>query len=87
MDLSFVQVDKYGSSTCRHPVRQAPFVEDNSFFELYWFGLLVKDNKVSVGVWVHFWDFNSIPFINLSVSEDIIICKYYHYFSEVQIEG
>jgi hypothetical protein len=37
-----------------------------SFFPLDGFSFFVKD-QVAIGVWVHFWDFNSIPLIYLSV--------------------
>jgi hypothetical protein len=36
-------------------------------------------------VWFHFWDFNSIPLTNLSVSVSIP-CSFYHYCSVVQLE-
>jgi hypothetical protein len=47
--LSFVQGDKYGtiSSTCRLPVRPAPFVEDAFFFLLYGFGFFVNNIELS----------------------------------------
>jgi hypothetical protein len=38
-----------------------------SFFPLYIFGAIVK-NQVTVNMWFHFWVFNSIPLINMSVS-------------------
>jgi hypothetical protein len=72
-DLSFVQDDRYRSIctfTCRHSVRLAQFVEDVFFFPLYSFGFFVK-NQESLGVWICFWFFSSIPLINLSVSVPI----------------
>jgi hypothetical protein len=44
----------------------APFVENAVFFPLDGFGYFIKD-QVSIGVWVHFWVFNSIPLIYVSV--------------------
>ena len=41
------------SSTCRHPVRPAPFVEDALPFPLYGLVSLSK-NHVPVAVWVYF---------------------------------
>ena len=40
----------------------APFVENAVFLPLDGFSSLVKD-QVIIGVWVHFWVFNSIPLI------------------------
>jgi hypothetical protein len=37
-----------------------------SFFPLYGFSSLIND-QVTIGVWIHFWVFNSIPLIYLSV--------------------
>jgi hypothetical protein len=93
MDLSFVQGEKYGyilhSSTCRHPVRPAQFVENAFFFLLYDFGLFVK-NQVSICVWVYFQVFDSIPLTNLSISVPIpcsfLFFFFYHYCSVVLLE-
>jgi hypothetical protein len=41
--------------------------------------------QVTRGVWVHFWVFNSIPLIYLSVAVPIP-CSYYHNCSVVQLE-
>jgi hypothetical protein len=71
------------SSICRHPVIPAPFVDDLPF-PLYGFGFFVK-NQVSVGVWVYFWVFDSIPLINMSVSIPIPFSSFY-YCSVVQVE-
>jgi hypothetical protein len=49
------------------PVGTAPFVENAIFFPLDGFSSLVKD-QVTIGVWVHFWVFNSIPLFYLSVT-------------------
>jgi hypothetical protein len=38
-----------------------------SFFPLGGFSSFAK-NQVTIGVWVHFWVFHSIPFIYLPVS-------------------
>jgi hypothetical protein len=64
LDLSFVQGDKNGSihnllhdncQLCQHHL-----LKMLSFFPLDVFSSLVKD-QVTIGVWVHFWVFNSIP--------------------------
>jgi hypothetical protein len=39
-----------------------PFAENVVFFPLDGFCSLVKD-QMTIGVWVHFWVFNSIPFV------------------------
>jgi hypothetical protein len=38
----------------------APFVENAVFLSLDGFSSLLED-QVTIGVWVHFWVFNSIP--------------------------
>ena len=55
------------SSTCQQPVEPAPLVENAVFFPLDGFSFFVKD-QVTIGGWVHFWVFNSIPLVYLSVS-------------------
>jgi hypothetical protein len=45
----------------------APFVENAVFFPLNGFSSLVKD-QVTISVCIHFWVFNSIPLIYLSVA-------------------
>jgi hypothetical protein len=71
LDLSFVQGDKNGSihillhdNLLFEPVT---FVENAFFFLLHGFSLFVKD-QVTIGVWVHFWVFNSIPLIYITVA-------------------
>jgi hypothetical protein len=61
----------------------APFVE-NVFFPLDGSSSFVKD-QVTIGVWVHFWLFNSIPLIYLSVALPVP-CSFYHNCSGVQLE-
>jgi hypothetical protein len=51
---------------------------------LYSIGFFVK-NQVSIGVWVYFTVFSSIPLIYLSVSIPIP-CSFYYYCSVVQLE-
>ena len=41
-------------------------VENAVFFPLDGFNSLVKD-QVTIGVWVHFWVFNSIPLISCTM--------------------
>ena len=62
----------------------APFVENAVFFPLDGFSSLVKD-QVTIGVWVHFWVFNSIPLVYLSVAIPGP-CSFYHNCSVVQLE-
>jgi hypothetical protein len=60
----------------------APFVENAVFYPLDSFSSLVK-NQVTIGKWVNFWVFNSIPLIYLSVPAP---CSFYHNCSVVQLE-
>ena len=55
----------------------APFVENAVFFSLDGFSFLVED-EVTIGVWVHFWVFNSIPLVYLSVSIPVQCSFYYN---------
>jgi hypothetical protein len=55
-----------------------------SFLLLDGFRSFVK-GKVTIGMWVHFWVFNSIPFIYLLVSV-LIPCSFYHYCFVIQLE-
>jgi hypothetical protein len=61
---------------------QPPFVENAVIFLLDGFNSLVKD-KVNIGVWIHFWIFNSIPLIYLSVTVPVP-CSFYHNCSALQ---
>ena len=71
----------------------APFVENAVFLPLDGFSSLVED-QVTIGVWVHFWVFNSIPLIYLPVSVPIpglfclFVCLFVfnHNCSVVQLE-
>ena len=54
------------SSTCYPPVVPAPFFENAAFSPLDGFSSLVKD-QMTIGVWVHFCVFNSIPLVYLSI--------------------
>ena len=71
LDLTLVQGDR-NRLICilLHDNRQlpAPFVENAVFFPLDGFSSLVKD-QVTIGVWVHFWVFDSIPF-------GLLVCRY-----------
>ena len=74
------------SPTCWPPVESPPFVENAVFFPpLEDFRLFVKD-QVTIGMWVNFWVFNSIPstFLPKSVT---IPCSFCYYCSVVQFEG
>ena len=72
LDLTLVQGDRNGSiciplhdnhQLCQHHLLKMLF-----FSPLDGFSSLVKD-QVTIGVWVHFWVFNSIPLVYLSVSQ------------------
>jgi hypothetical protein len=62
----------------------APSVENAVFFPLDDFSSFVKD-QVTIGAWVHFWVFKSIPLIYLSVTVSVP-CSFYHNCSVVQLE-
>jgi len=72
------------SSTCWPPVEPAPFAENAIFFQLDGFGIFVK-NQVTIGVWVNFCAFYSIPLVYLSVSVPIP-CSFYHYCFVILLE-
>lgn len=55
------------SSTYRPPGRPALFVENAFFFPLYGFDFFVKD-QVTLGLWVYFYVFSSVPLMYFSVS-------------------
>ena len=61
-----------------------PFVENAVFFPLDDFSSLVK-NQVTIHVWIHFWVFNSIPLMYLSVIVPVPF-SFYHYCSVVKLE-
>jgi len=54
------------------------------FFPLNGFSTFVKD-QVTIGMWVHFWVFNSIPLIYLPVSVPISY-SFNHFCSIIQLE-
>jgi hypothetical protein len=62
----------------------APFVKNVVLFPLGGFSSFVKD-QVTIGVWVHFWVFNSIPLIYLSVTV-LVPHSFYHNCFVVQLE-
>ena len=67
LDLSILQGDKNGSTHIllhdNHQLCQQQVLKMLSFL-LDGFRSLVKD-QVTIGVWVHFWVFNSIPLVYL----------------------
>ena len=67
----------------KQPVVPAPIVENAVFLPLDGFGSLVED-QVTIGVWVHFWVFNSIPLVYLSVTIPVP-CSFYHNCSVVKL--
>jgi hypothetical protein len=87
LDLSFIQGDRNGSISIllhdNHQLCQHHLLKMLSFFPLDSFIFLVKD-QVTIGVWIHFWVFNSIPLINLSVTVPVP-CTFYHNCSVVQL--
>jgi hypothetical protein len=89
LDLSFVQGDKNGSicillhdncHLCQHHL-----LKMLSFFPLGGFSSFVKD-QMAISVWVHFWVFNSIPLIYLSVIVPVP-CSFYHNCSVVSFRS
>jgi len=84
LDLGFVQGDKHGSiCILLHAdlqLNQHHLLKMLSFVLLDGFSSFVKD-QVTIGVWVHFWVFNSVPLIYLPVTVPIP-CSFYHYCSE-----
>jgi hypothetical protein len=65
-------------------VEPAPFVENAVCFPPDGFSSFVKD-LVTIGMWVHFWVFNSIPLVYLSIAVTIT-CSLYHDYAVVQFE-
>jgi hypothetical protein len=65
------------------PLMPAPFVENAVSFPLDGFSSPVKD-QVTIGVWVHFWVFTSIPLVYLSVAIPVPY-SFYHNCSVVQL--
>jgi hypothetical protein len=49
-------MDLFSFFTCRHPVRQAPFVEDIPFTSMVL--AIFSKNQVSIGMWVYFLGFD-----------------------------
>jgi hypothetical protein len=61
-----------------------PFVESDILFQMDGFMSFIRD-QVTIGVWVHFWVFNSIPSIYLSFALPVP-CSFYHNCSVVKLE-
>jgi hypothetical protein len=57
----------------------APFVENAVFFPLAGFSPFVRD-QVTIGVWVHFWVFISIPLIYLFAIVPVPYSFYHNFF-------
>jgi hypothetical protein len=79
LDWHFVQRDKDGSILILlHDNRQSYqlYVENAVFFPLDGFSSLVND-QLTIGVWIHFWVFNSIPLIYLFIAVPVP-CSFYH---------
>jgi intracellular septation protein A len=56
------------------------------FFFFHCIVLVFVKNHVSIGMWVYFRVFNSIPLINLSLSITVP-CSFYYYYSVVHQTG
>jgi hypothetical protein len=86
LNLSFEQGDKNESIhiILHDNCQLCQFVENAIFFPLYGFSSLVKD-QVTIGMWVHFWVFNSIPLVYLFVVLPVP-CRFYHNCFVVQLE-
>ena len=83
LDLTLVQGDRNGSicfllhgncQLCQHHFLKM------LYFPLDGFSSLVKD-RVTIGVWVHFWVFNSIPLVYLSVAIPVLCSFFNHILS------
>jgi hypothetical protein len=88
LDLSFVQRDKNESIYIllhdNHQLSQHHLLKILSFFHWMVFSSFVK-SQVTIGVWVHFWVFNSIPLIYPPVTV-LVPCSFCHNFSVVQLQ-
>jgi hypothetical protein len=88
LDFRFVQRDKNGSiCILTHDNRQLSqqhLWKMLSFIHCMVFSFLVKDQE-TIGVWVHFWVFNSITLIYLSVAVPVPF-SFYHNFSVVTVK-
>jgi hypothetical protein len=62
-----------------------PFVENAVFFPHQLEKSSFVKDRVTIGVWVHLWVFNSIPFSYLSVAVPVP-CSFYHNCSVVHHE-
>ena len=86
LDLIFVQGDKEicipVHGVCQ--LNQHNLFKMLSFFLLDGFSSFVND-QVTIGMWINFWVFNSIPFIYLPVTV-LILCSFYYYCNVVQFE-
>jgi hypothetical protein len=60
------------------PVETAIFVKNAVFFPLDGYSSFVKD-QLTIVVWVHFWVFNYIPLIHLS------LCQYHAVFITIAL--
>jgi hypothetical protein len=63
----------------------SPFDEKTVFFPLDGFSSLVKD-QMTIGVWVPFFVFNSIPLIYLSITVPVSF-SFYHSCSEYSLRS
>jgi hypothetical protein len=89
LDLTLVQGYQNGSICIilndNHQLCQHHLLKMLSFFPRDGFSSLVKD-QVTIGVCVHFWVFNSIPLVYLSVAIPVP-CSFYHNCSVVKLRS
>jgi hypothetical protein len=88
LDLSFEQGDENGSICILlhfdHQLNQHHVLKMLSFFPLDVFSFFVK-YQVTIGEWIYFWVFNSIPLTHLPVTVPIP-CSFYNYSPVIQLE-
>ena len=98
LDLTLVQGDRNRSNHIllhdNHQLCQNHLLKMLSFFHWMVFSSLVED-QVTIGVWVHFWVFNSIPLVYMSVTLLILyfthtyicvcVCVCLRYFNTISV--
>ena len=92
LELSLVQGDKNGSiHILLHAdlqLNQHQLLKRLSFFSLDVFCSFVED-QVTIGVWIHFWVFSSIPLVHLPVTVPIpgSLSKSFYRFNSIPIKN
>ena len=90
MDLSFVRGNKNGSMCillyADHQLNKHQLLKNAVFFPLDGFSPFVK-NQVTIGLWVHFCVFNSIPLIYLPLNQYYtILTLFYCYVRKLEVK-